>query len=59
MAADRIARESWWTSQEFATMVHYHHGSPCSHCIPSTTGPLVAVVQRRSLTPINTINQSR
>jgi hypothetical protein len=27
----RIARELWWTNQEFALSTAFHHGSPCSY----------------------------
>jgi hypothetical protein len=60
-SAGRIAREPWWTSQEFSSASIIN--SPCfsqAHMSPGgqTTGPLVAAVQRHNLTPIDTINGS-
>jgi hypothetical protein len=60
MTAGMIARELWWTSQEFSpsgiiispwfSMLIYHLGI--------TISPTVPAVQRHSLTPIGMIGQS-
>jgi hypothetical protein len=31
MTAGRIARELWWTNQEFPLPISFHSGSPCSY----------------------------
>jgi hypothetical protein len=49
-----IARELWWMNQ-FLSMSSFHHGSPCTNIITwrMNSRPLVAAVQRHSLTHIN------
>jgi hypothetical protein len=44
-SAGRIARELWWTNQEFSVSTLFHHGSSCS-CI--TWGMIIRPVGGRS-----------
>jgi hypothetical protein len=62
-SAGRIARELWWTSQEFSSAGIISPWFSHTHVLLGewTIGPLVATVQRHSLTmshSINMINQS-
>jgi hypothetical protein len=47
-----ITGELWWTNREVFMSISFHHGSPCSYITFGTNNrPLLAAVQRRSLTP--------
>jgi hypothetical protein len=48
----RIVKELLWINQEFSLSISFHHSSPWSYIRwGMKLGPMVAAVQRRSLTP--------